>query len=301
MTIATGERMYAEDILNLTFFPVGAILIFSGAAYSSASANFKTIWKVCDGTNNTPNLVGRFLRGGTSSDFITGGGADSQNVTITTAHLPAHSHGVGTLAMPPLSVSELPVSGMAASGFSISGQAISGLTIDNAGAHSHTVSGNAVEAGSHGHTFSNGSAASAGGHTHTVTVHDSNHTLTPAGSSDYGAGEYGEYHSATYTTSSDGTHTHTVSGDIANGGAHTHTISGSAAEGGTHTHTVNSSNAAISGGTITGSIAGGTVSGSIIAGDSGITGSTGSAGSGSAFSVSTVPAYYTVIYIMKIA
>jgi hypothetical protein len=41
---------------------------------------------------------------------------------------------------------------------------------------------------------------------------------------------------------------------------------------------------------VTGSISGGSVSGS-----------TASAGSGSAFSVDTVPAYYTVIYIMKIA
>jgi hypothetical protein len=27
MTIATGERMYADDILNLLFFPKGMILI----------------------------------------------------------------------------------------------------------------------------------------------------------------------------------------------------------------------------------------------------------------------------------
>ncbi|GBR74432.1 hypothetical protein NO1_1607 [Candidatus Termititenax aidoneus] len=298
MTIATGEKMYAEDILNLTFFPVGAILIFSGSAYSSASANFKTIWKVCDGTNDTPNLVGRFLRGGSSSDFTTGGGADSRSVTITSANLPAHTHGVGSLSMSGLTATELPVSGLSVTGLTISGQTISGLTIDNAGAHTHTVSGDAVEAGSHDHTFSNGSAASAGGHTHTVTVHDSNHNNTPS-SVDSTSYEYGEYHSATYTTSSDGAHTHTVSGTIANGGAHTHTISGSAAEGGAHTHTVNSSNAAISGGTIGGSITGGTVSGSIDAGA--ISGSTDSAGSGSALTINTLPSYYTVIYIIKVA
>ncbi|MDR1452696.1 MAG: hypothetical protein LBJ25_01795, partial [Candidatus Margulisbacteria bacterium] len=61
-----------------------------------------------------------------------------------------------------------------------------------------------------------------------------------------------------------------------------------------HEHSFTSDSKAFLGGAhehdVTGSISGGSVSGS-----------TASAGSGSAFSVDTVPAYYTVIYIMKIA
>ncbi|GBR74110.1 phage tail fiber protein [Candidatus Termititenax aidoneus] len=304
MVVEQGKPMLASDILNLTFFPIGTILQFSGGEYtrltSARTEDDEVIWTLCNGTDvngiTVPNLVDKFLRGAASSG--TAAGADSQSVTLTADNLPSHNHGVGSLAMSALSATELPVSGLSASGFSVSGQTISGLTIDNAGAHTHTVSGDAVEAGSHDHTFSNGSAASAGGHTHTVTAHDSNHSATPQ-YTDYSVSEYGEYHSATYTTSSGGAHTHTVSGTIANGGAHTHTISGSAVEGGSHSHTVNSSNATISGGSITGNITGGTVSGSIAA--SAITGSTGSVGSSAALTIDTLPSYYTVVYIMKVA
>jgi hypothetical protein len=89
MTIATGQPMLASDILNLTFFPKGAILTFSSEAWNVASTEFKNIWKICNGQNGTPNLVGRFLRGGESSNFTTPGGADSQTVAVP---LPKHNH-----------------------------------------------------------------------------------------------------------------------------------------------------------------------------------------------------------------
>jgi hypothetical protein len=101
------------------------------------------------------------------------------------------------------------------------------------------------------------------------------------------------------TTQMDGVtdtaHTHTVSGTISTDGAHTHTLSGGASEGGSHTHTVNSSNATISGGAISGSISGGSITGGSISG------SVDSVGSGIAFTVNTVPVYYTVVYLMKVA
>jgi hypothetical protein len=303
MTITTGQKMYASDILNLTFFPKGTILIFSTAAWNNAgspvdpgnpsSLGFRDIWKVCNAANHAvdptiPDLTNVFLRGAESSGTI--GGADSRSVTLTTTHLPAHNHGTTNLTLSPPSLSALSLNNM-----SISGQTISGLTVDNAGSHGHTSSSaTASDSGAHGHTFSSGSAASAGGHTHTVTAHDTNHTGTPA-NVDTTINEYGEYHSATYTTSSDGAHTHTVSGAISDAVAHTHTITVSVAEGGSHSHTVNSSNATISGGTFSGSISGGAIT------DAGsISGSVDSAGSGQAFSVDTVPSYYTVIYIMKV-
>jgi microcystin-dependent protein len=91
MTIATGERLLASDINNLTFFPKGTILTFSSDAWNTTSAEFKNIWNICDGQNGTPDLVDKFLRGGTSSDFTKGGGENS--ITLTTANLPAHNHG----------------------------------------------------------------------------------------------------------------------------------------------------------------------------------------------------------------
>ena len=84
MTIATGQPMLAADILDLTFFPKGTILTFSSTAWSATSANFKTIWKICNAANhaadaNVPDLTNKFLRGAESSG--TNGGADS--VTLT--------------------------------------------------------------------------------------------------------------------------------------------------------------------------------------------------------------------------
>ncbi|MDR1453328.1 MAG: hypothetical protein LBJ25_05085 [Candidatus Margulisbacteria bacterium] len=237
MTIEKGMPLLAQDMLDLTFFPVGAILMMDGSW-----TNGRGGWYICDGQNGTPDLRDKFLKGNGSETV-----AGANWLSLTASNLPAHSH-------------------------SLTNMSLTGLTLNNGGAHTHTLSGSAAEGGSHNHDLTNGSAALAGGHSHTVTVHDTNHSRTPAGQSDYGSDEYGEYHSATYTTSTVADHTHTVSGTIGNGGAHTHTLSGSAAEGGSHTHTVNSSNSTISG-------------------------TVGNSGSGTNFN--NMPDYYAVIYIKK--
>jgi microcystin-dependent protein len=95
MPIARGEPMLASDILNLTFFPKGAILTFSSAAWGATSTEFKTIWKVCDTANHqadpsVPDLTDKFLRGSSSSGAT--GGTDNQSITLTTSNLPSHSH-----------------------------------------------------------------------------------------------------------------------------------------------------------------------------------------------------------------
>ncbi|MDR1453060.1 MAG: hypothetical protein LBJ25_03690, partial [Candidatus Margulisbacteria bacterium] len=104
MTIATGQKMYADDILNLTFFPKGTLLIFSSTAWGATSAEFKNIWKVCNKANHdadlfVPDLTDKFLRGAESSDFTTARGADSQSVILQTTNLPSHSHGATGLSL----------------------------------------------------------------------------------------------------------------------------------------------------------------------------------------------------------
>jgi hypothetical protein len=276
MTIATGQPLLASDINDLTFFPKGAILIFSSTAWSATSAKFKTIWKVCDKTNhdadpnNVPDLTNRFLRGGSNSDFTTGGGADSQSVTLTTTHLPSHNH--------------------EATGLSLGGLSTSGLSIASNGAHTHTLSGGTSEGGSHSHTLSDGSAASAGGHTHTLTDPGHSHTVGRSSHDGNGSDSGAMYTGSTYSSSTNTTGI-TISTDD---GAHTHTVSGTISTVGTHTHDFSSTSSAVSAGshdhTISGSITGGSISGS-----------TANAGSGTAFNVATLPAYYTVIYIIKVA
>jgi hypothetical protein len=86
MTVATGQPMLASDILDLTFFPKGAILTFSSEAWNNASADFKKQWHICDGTNGTVNLVDRFPRGSGSTTGTIGG--------TDTAQVPYHTHTV---------------------------------------------------------------------------------------------------------------------------------------------------------------------------------------------------------------
>lgn len=67
--------------------PAGVICMWSGS-----SAEIPAGWVLCDGSNNTPDLRGRFVVGaGGAYDVGDTGGADS--VALTTAQMPSHSHG----------------------------------------------------------------------------------------------------------------------------------------------------------------------------------------------------------------
>lgn len=76
---------------NTANFVTGMII-----AWNSAS-NPPTGWSLCDGTNGTPNLQGRFIAGTSGVapfTFNNYGGAGT--VTLTANQLPAHSHTVAT-------------------------------------------------------------------------------------------------------------------------------------------------------------------------------------------------------------
>ena len=75
---------------TLETFPVGGIILWSGTV-----AAIPTGWALCDGTNGTPNLTGKFVvhaDADSSGTYNVGdtGGADS--VTLTTNQIPAHTH-----------------------------------------------------------------------------------------------------------------------------------------------------------------------------------------------------------------
>ncbi|MDR1323204.1 MAG: hypothetical protein LBK68_02080 [Candidatus Margulisbacteria bacterium] len=92
MTIRTGEKMLASDILDLTFFPTGSILMMDGSWTDGRGG-----WYVCDGRDTphgkTPNLVNLFILGAVSSG-TTGGSSATQSVTLTAENLPSHKHGI---------------------------------------------------------------------------------------------------------------------------------------------------------------------------------------------------------------
>ena len=75
---------------GINSFPSGGIIMWSGAVSAVPSG-----WVLCDGTNNTPNLIDRFIVGsGTDSggthDVDDTGGANS--LTLTEGQLPSHTH-----------------------------------------------------------------------------------------------------------------------------------------------------------------------------------------------------------------
>lgn len=64
--------------------PTGGIIIWSGSAVPDG-------WALCDGTNGTPDLRGRFVLGGSDSHAI-GSVGGSEEVTLTEAQIPKHRH-----------------------------------------------------------------------------------------------------------------------------------------------------------------------------------------------------------------
>jgi hypothetical protein len=91
---ASEAQVYSlAQELAAALLPVGIILAMSASSWTNAGAAFQSKWRVCDGTGGAPDLRGRFLRGGTSSDAAIGG-ADSRSFTIGTGNLPNHTHTV---------------------------------------------------------------------------------------------------------------------------------------------------------------------------------------------------------------
>jgi hypothetical protein len=92
MVVEQGKPMLASDILNLTFFPVGSILMMDGSWQDGRGG-----WYICDGRDTphgqTPDLKGIFIRGGTSSG-VTGGSNASLNISLDASNLPSHKHGI---------------------------------------------------------------------------------------------------------------------------------------------------------------------------------------------------------------
>ncbi|MDR2431926.1 MAG: hypothetical protein LBD99_06740 [Candidatus Margulisbacteria bacterium] len=85
MTVAQGELIVPQDILDCAFFPRGMILMYDGDGW----VDNETLpgWYQCNGENETPDLRDRFICGGDS----TGDTGNSTN-TITAANIPSHNH-----------------------------------------------------------------------------------------------------------------------------------------------------------------------------------------------------------------
>lgn len=80
---ATGLQI--NDITN-AFMPRGGIIMWSGTV-----ATIPTGWALCDGTNGTPDLRGRFVIG-SSTTYSQGTSGGSATKTLSEANMPAHNH-----------------------------------------------------------------------------------------------------------------------------------------------------------------------------------------------------------------
>jgi hypothetical protein len=167
-----------------------------------------------------------------------------------------------------LTNNNLPSHSHGASGLSLSGLSLSGLKATSSGAHEHTLSGK---------------TASDGSHSHGITDPQHDHTTPPiANTDDTGGGPPLPYLVADERMYSGGLKVGKSSTGVSvnsTNSAHSHTFSSDSKAflNGAHEHDV------------TGSITGGSISGS-----------TANAGDGVAFSISIVPLYCTVIYIIKV-
>lgn len=78
--------------------PVGGIIMWSGAINAIPQG-----WKLCDGSEGTPNLSGRFIVGYDAADADYDGIGETggaKQVQLSEAQMPQHSH-TGTAAVPP--------------------------------------------------------------------------------------------------------------------------------------------------------------------------------------------------------
>lgn len=98
VTWASLRRINPLIAVQRAVVPVGGIMMWSGAIGS-----IPTGWALCDGTNGTPNLSGRFIVGydaaNPSYDTV-GNQGGAASVALTTPELPAHNHG-GSVTIPP--------------------------------------------------------------------------------------------------------------------------------------------------------------------------------------------------------
>jgi len=72
---------------NLVFLPEGVIVFFNGDP-----GNLDDKWTLCDGTNGTPDLRDRFVRG-VVQDVDLGVTGGENEVTLTESEMPTHDHG----------------------------------------------------------------------------------------------------------------------------------------------------------------------------------------------------------------
>ena len=98
IVLDSSGRLPAIDgslLTGIEGVPQGIISMWSGLASDIPSG-----WYLCDGTNGTPNLVGKFIKAGSAAGGTGGSNTHSHSHslsagahTLSTAQMPSHRHG----------------------------------------------------------------------------------------------------------------------------------------------------------------------------------------------------------------
>ena len=82
-----GDKTNILDLFKM-IMPIGSIIMHNGSTTKEELLRYG--WAVCDGSNGTPNLIGKFVKADTFDKIGNTGGQAS--VTLTVDNLPSHSH-----------------------------------------------------------------------------------------------------------------------------------------------------------------------------------------------------------------
>ena len=88
-TVDLDGRYVSQSTGGSSGIPSGGIIIWSGAANAIPSG-----WYLCDGSNNTPDLRGRFVVGyhNGDGDYDVNDTGGAKNVTLQSSEMPSHFH-----------------------------------------------------------------------------------------------------------------------------------------------------------------------------------------------------------------
>ena len=84
--IKSSSTVTATEFIGDGAVPVGTIIMWSGSII-----NIPQEWALCDGTNGTPDLRGKFIAGAGASYSVGHTGGEEQH-TLTVDELPSHNH-----------------------------------------------------------------------------------------------------------------------------------------------------------------------------------------------------------------
>ncbi len=264
--------------------PSGTIVMYNSG---SAPAG----WAVCDGSNGTPDLTGKFIVG--SGHNYTGGG-------YTDAIVVSHSHGSGNYYTSNTGGHSHGQGNYSTNNTGSHSHGDGNYSTSNTGSHSHSQSGSGSgstgnQSHNHYHTTSENITIGGGSHTHTYSTYSETFTgdyhneaalamRAPTEQNTHSASHNHNFNFTVDTLGVSQNHTHdfnfNIGGNTGNSGSHSHNVSGTSDSGGSHSHNLSGS------------------SGS--AGDHSHNVSGTSDAAGSAGSMRNLPPYYTLTYIMKL-